>query len=117
MPDTIHSEKCIADQKRWREAVETYNRRWPNHCKACHGWGVTGSAREDYDTGMIDIDPCDDCEQSDQCPRCGAHTFDWSGAGGITKCADCLFDIDCPEGEPQEPECGCYMLPENDPLT
>lgn len=106
MPNTNHTDKCIADQERWRERVATYNRRYPNHCKTCHGWGLSGSARTDWDTGMIDIDPCDDC--GDNCPRCGAKTFDWSGEGLITKCADCLFNVDAPEGEPQwDGDCGC----------
>lgn len=112
MPD-IHSEKCIADQKRWREAVAEYNDKWPNHCLTCHGWGITGNGY-DYQTGYTDIDPCDIC--GDDCPRCGQKTFDWA-EGTVTVCSACGFDFDHPEGEPQEPDCLCYLLPENDPLT
>lgn len=56
-----------------------YEKQWPNHCKACGGWGITTWTENASPLGsgeywpMDMSDPCEKCYGAGKCGRCGAE--------------------------------------------
>jgi hypothetical protein len=50
------------------DPVEAWKARWPNHCKACGGWGVFQEAATE--TGEVTLTLCD-ALPAGTCHRCG----------------------------------------------
>lgn len=93
-----HLALCVQQQ----EAAAAYILAWPNHCRACHGWGATGGGT-DPDSGYADSDPCERCTEQGICPRCGAKALDEEGV----TCGACWFNAKTDEGCP-DVDCGCF---------
>jgi hypothetical protein len=76
--DRYHTEECLRRNRELALARGQWEAAWPNHCRACEGWG---GREESYDPSpagvslspgsMTDFEPCEKCGASDLCPRCG----------------------------------------------
>lgn len=75
----------------YREEIDAYEKRWPEHCKTCRGWGVfTFYENHGMPGGMSETitDPCEPCYG--KCPRCAVEighidTFHYDEEG----CREC----------------------------
>jgi hypothetical protein len=92
-----------------------YDLKWPKHCETCNGSGTRGNGRFDYDTGSVDIDPCEDCESAWQCPRCGIGQGQWEGTlefgGKDNPCLNCGWTGVNPGDCGPQHECECFQTP------
>lgn len=92
-------ESAMADHYRAVEvAAAEWRAKWPNHCKACRGWG--GSSYEEshgFKGGGTEtiMDPCGAHEDLTICHRCGANGLNEHGEGPCTACG-----WNCDDGEP-----------------
>lgn len=77
-----------------REEIDAWNKRWPNACTDCHGWGVHVFYSFNRDV-PDEQDPCNcTCEDRDaqKCPRCGAYSGLTEDAEG--PCRWCAWNYD-----------------------
>jgi hypothetical protein len=92
-----------APHERPKDPTVAWKARWPNHCKACGGWGVFQRADHDPpDSGEIPLKLCDALPPG-ACHRCGAP-------GGIDLqnrlsrgCRECGWEFDDGVPEPGGP--------------
>jgi len=99
MAEKQHTKECKKQQKLARKQVMAYDKRFPNHCKTCDGWGY-----------LPDDSSCLECLAKDRCPRCG-QPF----PKGLNKCPHCSFDLNNDRGRPDDSiECNCYINEEED---
>ncbi len=96
-PEQIDEAACHAKVQQlaaeWRE-------KWPQHCKACHGWGGS-SYTQSHPYGMGSahetlFDPCEATERPETCHRCGVDGLDGDGNG---PCKHCGWNYD--DGDPE----------------
>ena len=112
-----HTEGCLEYMSKAENMIKEYMEKWPNHCKYCGGWGGSYSTYDPSPSGvslgsgyMIDIDPCPECCEKGNCPRCGEHILDPVETEDWENCPHCGFDWESPEGMPPDPECVCWHL-------
>lgn len=81
-------------EREWVESVQkaqaAYDQAWPNHCKTCNGEGGH-SWEERHDRGYPGepmSEPCANCTEQDNCPRCSEHTL----TEGEGPCSACGWD-------------------------
>lgn len=74
-----------AQQAAWRA-------RWPNHCKACRGWGLTSFSQR-HAVGYTEevAEPCDHQVDLQACHRCGQPGLDLNSEG---PCRFCGWNFD-----------------------
>ncbi len=79
----------------------TWRAMWPNHCKACAGWGgATFFQSHPYGMGSAQeqmFDPCEAPSSAAICHRCGEAGLTEDGEG---PCKACGWNYD--DGEPQQ---------------
>lgn len=104
--------KAVADYHRELRILRQWEKRWPNHCEKCGGWGVIDCGqRHPYGMGSayesmtelceaLDADICHRCGKSGRdedgeqpCPHCG-HFYDDGSPGGPDWHPDMFLDID-----------------------
>jgi hypothetical protein len=69
------------EQKSWAEIAaktrkenEAWKAKWPDYCRKCGGWGLTGEAAfTPEDPGP---EPCDAFGENDRCHRCGGELIE-----------------------------------------
>lgn len=107
-----HTIECIERNKRWDKKVAEYEKKYPNHCEFCDGWGGKWSYYDPSPSGvglssgyMTDFDPCPDCLEQGLCPMCKDVLMESNGVGDLfcERCQKSDF-----EGIPQSPECWCW---------
>jgi DnaJ-class molecular chaperone len=83
-----------------KKAAEEWRARWPNHCKACHGWGgKIFTQSHSYGMGSASeqiFEPCDATEKLETCHRCGELGLSEEAEG---PCKFCEWNYN--DGEPQ----------------
>jgi len=97
------NEEIAADKEAYEktmQAAATWRARWPNHCKACGGWGGT-TFNQTHPYGSTTTqeqihDPCEATASVETCHRCGHDGLDADGNG---PCKHCGWNYD--DGEPQ----------------
>jgi hypothetical protein len=76
-PSTLHTMPVSNQQDQPQDPVAAWQARWPNHCKACGGWGVFRRSGQDpceiaeHESGEITLRLCDALPPG-SCHRCGA---------------------------------------------
>ena len=103
-PTTLHTRPVSNQQDQQQDPVAAWKARWPNHCKACGGWGVFQRAdHEPNESGEITLRLCDAVPPG-TCHRCGApdgiDVADELSRG----CRCCGWDYD--DGVPEPGETG-----------
>ncbi len=124
-----HTTHCTNLLKAYELDVERYTKLWPNHCKACNGWG---GFTEQYDPSppgislspgyMTEFTPCQECYEIGKCSRCGKNMLEHPGVAlalaigydELENCPLCGFSFtggvdEHSLGKPEEPECLCWM--------
>lgn len=73
----FHTDECEAANARLRAEREAWEKRWPNYCRECEGFGGRTYSYDPSPAGvslssgtMQDFDPCEACGEHDLCPRC-----------------------------------------------
>jgi hypothetical protein len=83
-----------------QDPIEAWKARWPNHCKACGGWGAFPQA--DPALGEITLTLCLALPPG-TCHRCGAaNAIDPEDAVLSRGCRECGWDFDDGVPEPEE---------------
>lgn len=96
--DRPHTPECrIASEKRNAERIK-FEQQYPSFCRSCDGHGLIGNGQVDQQTGMVDADPCPECEGA--CPVCRSSE---EGEPGVV-CHDGIF---APEAFPDI--CLCFL--------
>lgn len=119
---TTHTEICTVHVATLYKLRLEYETTWPNHCRACNGWGGAASyydpspAGVSLGAGMLeDWDSCSTCLDNNLCPRCKAPILeaddDDNGAQG---CLNCGWTTDDGGLPPWDPDCGCWYLEERE---
>jgi hypothetical protein len=85
---------------RVQQLAAVWREKWPQHCKACHGWGGS-SYTQSHPYGMGSahetlFDPCEATERPETCHRCGLDGLDADGNG---PCKHCGWNYD--DGDPE----------------
>lgn len=78
-----------------------WKEKWPNHCKACGGWGQSSVYWDNHGVPGSGEPCCDTCEAIEDytiCHRCGEHGLSEDGEGPCSKCG---WNYD--DGLPEEP--------------
>lgn len=87
--------------------MSTWADLWPNHCRACRGWGgATSYQSQPYGMGSVQesfFDPCGAIDNPLTCHRCGAPGLSEDSDG---PCGACGWNYDDGEPEPEEVEEG-----------
>lgn len=99
------SQEHNAELKRRQEVAEVrkaWQRKWPNACQKCHGWGVHTWSENQSPLGsgrnwpMEMAEPCS-CVEEGTCARCGlGNALDLDTGEG--PCPTCNWNYD--DGEP-----------------
>jgi hypothetical protein len=103
-PTTLHTRPLSNQQEQQQQdPVAAWKARWPNHCKACGGWGVLQrTGHEPNESGEITLRLCDALPPG-TCHRCGApdgiDLQDELSRG----CRECGWDFDDGVPEPGGP--------------
>jgi len=123
---TNHTRFCNDQFKKHDKIVTEYEKKWPNYCKKCNGWGGFWSQYDPSPAGialapgyMLDFEPCDQCIEEGICPRCGQTSslieLDVEDGDDII-CPNCNWksDNNCQDmsemwGLPQPPVCMCEL--------
>lgn len=80
-------------------ASSEWTKRWPNHCRHCHGWGgftyYENHGDDRFGPGEQVMEPCGAIDDLRTCHRCG-----WLGltADGDGPCGGCGWNYD--DGDP-----------------
>lgn len=80
-----------------------WEKRWPNHCPKCKGWGEISYTQNQAPLGSGHYwpetltEPCS-CVEEGICPRCAATPLQESGNSGGTVCPKCGWDSTNPDG-------------------
>ena len=86
------AERIAKESAAWQQA-------WPNHCKACGGWGGANiNQSHPYGSGTATetlFDPCGAIENPATCHRCGQDGLSEDGEG---PCKYCGWNYD--DGDP-----------------
>lgn len=115
-----HSKACAGAIAEREEARRQWAAAYPNHCRACGGWGGTWSSYDPSPAGvslaagsLADFDTCADCSDKGRCGRCGADGLLDNETGDVVACPVCGWNDD--DGMPSEAECVCWVdeLPED----
>lgn len=84
--------------------ADAWKRRWPGHCPACRGHGITAAWDEwhGFTSGPAEhlTERCEALDP-DQCHRCGAHALDQgccTACGWTGRCGE-----GCPPDDPDFP--------------
>jgi hypothetical protein len=110
IPAAAHTRPPVSNQRdQQQDPVAAWKARWPNHCKACGGWGVFRRVSHKpgeiagHESGEITLRLCD-ALPSGTCHRCGAsdgiNVADELSRG----CRYCGWDYDDGVPEASEPE-------------
>jgi hypothetical protein len=118
-----HTPECQARLDARADEIAAYRANWPNHCKACHGWGGGYTTYDPSPSGvtlghgvMHDFDTCAACVDKGLCPRCGEElSSGWSDLAlrtepPTTHCPACRWRDDETLGCPEPPECLCWVM-------
>ena len=114
-PYTHHPEcqKVIDDTEKIRKAWE---KKWPDHCKKCHGYGGFYDYYDPSPAGiclasgrMVDFEPCQECYEKGLCPRCGKDN-NIGDAEEFGVCKFCGWDEKEPDGLMDQAECFCIHM-------
>ena len=98
-PATLPTRPMSNQQDQRQDPVAAWKARWPNHCKACGGWGVFQRAdHEPNESGEITLKLCDALPPG-TCHRCGAPDGIDAADGLSRGCRYCGWDYD--DGVPQ----------------
>ena len=105
-----HLEACIAEREQNDREIEEWRKRWPDHCKGCHGAG--GAVSYSYPHEPDSFDECGTCSDAEVCPRCGEGDQDVDGLYDGQPCHTCGWTGQGPDD--QEPvkidgPCGCEI--------
>jgi len=95
--------RFVCDKYRTLRAETRYERKWPNHCRYCEGWGCH-SFYQSHPYGSTTAreymyEPCEWCVGKDQCPRCGSKLVELEEED-LCVCRECGFTVGLTEGKP-----------------
>lgn len=109
MAEQQHTKECTEAQEKWKQEVTEYEKKYPNYCKACDGYGGEATKYDPSPPGvglspgyMTDFCPCPECLEKDKCPQCGGNIY------GEDVCPDCGWEFG--QGKPEQPECYCWEI-------
>ena len=113
-----HSDECMQNYGRSLQKREDYNKRYPDHCKACEGHGIVTWTENGAPMGagfwpMEMRDCCDHCTGNGKCPGCMQPVFsekdleNMDGSGKVY-CENCGWVDDGEHGMPEEYSCWGY---------
>ena len=127
-----HTDKCLALQKKYADAIRAWEARYPQYCHTCYGSGFL-ETRDSVPYGSTNVtlvgeDPCPQCVEKGICPRCGKFLIFDPDNDEREICVFCKWDEK--NGDPRPPDfegpCECEMteikefqeqniMPSNDP--
>jgi hypothetical protein len=103
-PATLYTGPVTNPQDQPQDPATAWKARWPNHCKACGGWGVLQRAdHEPHESGEITLRLCD-APPPGTCHRCGASNGIDVADELSRGCRYCGWDYD--DGVPEASEPG-----------
>ena len=122
---------CTTGQRRFDFERFSYDKRYPNHCTHCEGWGGQTYQYDPSPAGislgsgfMNEFIPCEHCYDLGTCPRCGtARAFQWEDIDdlctNLPACPVCGWsesymdangEVQHDPGKPNEFECSCWEI-------
>ncbi len=116
-PEVMHSPECLKAEAAYDKERRAFEKKYPNYCRACQGWGSRVYRFDPSPAGMSlspgymeDWEPCTECVEKGKCPRCGSPLFEKRNKPDTLHCRKCKWNTNEKfEGIPERPECECYF--------